>query len=131
VDRLQRFVDDCRAGYRQATGLQATCLQKINHCKGQMTPCPMLKVTGTTRFLETLQGGLHPSWSQMLAIKNALVFLECFFNFYLIRSFLKFSGQYLNFQIFIKVLFDHFYLHFKALSVLPKPYFLCLLYTLK
>jgi hypothetical protein len=36
-----------------------------------MTPCPMLKATETTRFLETSQGGLHPSWSQMLTPKIA------------------------------------------------------------
>jgi hypothetical protein len=63
----------------------------------------------------------HNPFQVVLAIKNALVFLECLLNFYSIRSFLKFSSQYFNFQIFIKALCDHFHLHFKASSVLPKP----------
>ena len=36
----------------------------INHQRGWMTPCPMLKATETTRFLVTSQGDAHPSWSQ-------------------------------------------------------------------
>jgi hypothetical protein len=37
---------------------------------------PNNKGIRSARFLETSQGGIHPNWSQMLAIKNALAFLK-------------------------------------------------------
>jgi hypothetical protein len=44
----------------------------------------------------------------MLAIKNALVFLECFLNFYLIRSFLNFLASVKISKFFIKAPVDQF-----------------------
>jgi hypothetical protein len=80
--------DRLQAGYRQTTGLLK------NSCTGQMTPCPMLKATETTRFLETSQGGLHPSWSQMLAPKmNQSLWLHFVVDSMAIGSFLKFGFE--------------------------------------
>jgi hypothetical protein len=45
----------------------------------------------------------------MLAIKNALVFLECFLNFYLIRSFLSFLASVIISKFFIKAPVDQFF----------------------
>jgi hypothetical protein len=38
-----------------------------------MTPCPMLKATGTTRFLETSQGGFHPQKEPDVISSNNIV----------------------------------------------------------
>ena len=73
-------------GRLQARYKQATCMLQV--CRGIVAQAiwlhsPMVKATGTTRFLETLQGGLHPSWSQLSVIKNALVFWSLFSSFFI------------------------------------------------